>query len=374
MVVVQESLVLESPAKSTQAANCPTAGLWPCIWVAADDSTSLFRRCTYQALWRALIPQAAILPNIMPPSAKVRFRNAPAARPRELPSAPLRLEPAPLVLGRWRLLSRVAASENAELYLARPIDRPPDAPADYLVKVARGGERGQLARALLRRELAVAASAGHANVAAVLDASFSQSPEHLVLANIGAPPDETVRHSLRAALWRARQIAAALAALHAAGWIHSRLTPRAMFVSPLGHATLSELGWSRRMGTDECRGEQLLAADLRYVAPEMLCDGVQLSPACDVYTLGLLLIEMLIGRPAVNAGVGWQAALAHLRGELADVRDFRVDVPPAVFELIARMTSREPLRRPESREVERQLVRLEVSQLSGGWPSRTKWQ
>ena len=249
--------------------------------------------------------------------------------------------------------------------------QPSDAPTDYLVKVARQADSAGIAVALLRREKAVADSVFHPHLVAILDGSLQAATPYLVLANVGVPLSRCAGapYSLRLALWRTRQAAAALAALHAAGWIHARLTPSALLVSARGHVTVHELGWSRRIGSEECRGEHLLAADLQYIAPEMLCDATALTAECDVYCLGLLLIELLIGRPAVDRDFGWQAALAHLRGEMADVRELRPEVPASLAGLIYRMTSREPLRRPSMELVHLQLLRLEISQLARGQAS-----
>jgi eukaryotic-like serine/threonine-protein kinase len=268
------------------------------------------------------------------------------------------------VLGRWQLVRQISTDEHTILYEARPITQRADAPADYLVKVARQ-DSGGIAAALLWREQAVAHSASHPHLAAILDGKVRGMTPFLVLANVGTPLSSSAYAPghLRLALWRTRQTSAALAALHAAGWIHARLSPAALLVSPRGHLTVHELGWARRIGSEECRGEHLLAADLRYVAPEMLCDATELTPACDVYCLGLLLIELLIGRPAVDAVVGWQAALAHMRGEIADVRDLRSGLPTALADLICQLTAREPLRRPSMDQVHRQLLRLEISHL-----------
>jgi eukaryotic-like serine/threonine-protein kinase len=326
--------------------------------------------------FRVTIPYAAILPQAMLPAAVKRFRHVPATRtpPIAPPLHDLRREQAPLVLGRWQLVGQIAGTEHAELYRARPVHQPAQSTADYLIKVARREESAALAGALLRREKAVGQSIRHPHIAPVLGGDVSHAPPYLVLANAGSVAADSVQSSIRSALWRVRQAAAAVAALHGAGWIHSRLTPQALFVSPRGHVMLSELGWGRRIDTEECRGEHLLAADLRYVAPEMLCDRTVITPACDVYVLGLLLIELLIGRPAVNADFGWQAALAHLRGELADWRGFCADVPQAMIDLLTQMTCREPLRRPRAQEVKRGLVRLELAQLSAARASRTRWR
>ena len=279
------------------------------------------------------------------------------------------------VLGRWQLVRQISTDEHTILYEARPITQRADAPADYLVKVARQ-DSGGIAAALLWREQAVAHSASHPHLAAVLDGKVRGMTPFLVLANVGTPLSSSAYAPghLRLALWRTRQTSAALAALHAAGWIHARLGPTALLVSPRGHLTVHELGWARRIGSGECRGEHLLAADLRYVAPEMLCDATELTPACDVYCLGLLLIELLIGRPAVDAVVGWQAALAQLRGEISDVRDLQPALPPRLVELIRSMTAREPLRRPHAEEIHREIVQLEVRCLNDVRTSRRPGQ
>ena len=241
--------------------------------------------------------------------------------------------------------------------------QPLGAPADYLIKVTRRDAPAAIAAALIERESVVCHSVRHPHVATALGGNFRVKAPYLVLAHVGAPLCVAAPCNVRLALWRARQTAEALAALHAAGWIHSRVSPAVLLVSPRGHVTLHELGWARRIGTAECRGEHLLAADLRYVAPEMLCDATVLAPSCDVYGLGLLLLELLSGQSAVGTAVGHQAALAHLRGEIADVRDLRPKLPPAVVDLTCRLTARQPLRRPSMDQVQREILRLEVAHL-----------
>lgn len=271
-------------------------------------------------------------------------------------------------VGPWRLVQQLTSGDFLAIYQAQPLAAAGIA-ADYLLKLPIAGEAwANLCPALLAREKAVARSLHHRHVVSVLSGRLSHTPPYLILAAAGTPLDcwPGERLPLRVALWRTRQMAAALAALHAAGWIHSRLTPEALLISRTGQVTLHELGWARRIGTAECRTDQLLAADLRYVAPEMLSQASVLSAAADVYGLGVLLIELLTGLPAVSANDPQQAALAHLRGELTDVCRWRPKLPGSLLRLVRRMTSREPLRRPSALEVQHHLVRLEVNCLGCG--------
>ncbi|MCE9526509.1 MAG: serine/threonine protein kinase, partial [Planctomycetales bacterium] len=168
---------------------------------------------------------------------------------------------------------------------------------------------------------------------------------------------------LSQSVWIARQIAAALSALHSAGWLHGDVKPANVLVGGNGHATLIDLGLARKLGSRECQGGEVLAGTLAYVAPESFLPAATLRGESDVYSLGVLLYELLTGQPLFDETDPTLLALRHLRETPADVRAAALDVPPPLAVLVMRMLAKEPLRRPTAGEVMRQLARIEIELL-----------
>src|SRR5262245_60198781 len=158
------------------------------------------------------------------------------------------------VLGSWRPTQLVHRGQRLVLYRAKPAAEDLG-PGCYVIKTLLSDHQpDELARALLMREALVATQVQHANLATTLAACLGSDQRHLVLPYldgitlrrlIEATP--VARVAPRLALWIARQLAGALAALHAAGWLHGQLRPEHVIISPQGHATLIDLSQTRRL-------------------------------------------------------------------------------------------------------------------------------
>jgi eukaryotic-like serine/threonine-protein kinase len=93
-----------------------------------------------------------------------------------------------------------------------------------------------------------------------------------------------------------RQAAAGLATLHRAGFVHRDVKPANFLLRADGTLALADFGLAVRTGQASGREAGTITGTPRYVAPEQL-QGASASPAADVYSLGVLLHEMLCGRP-----------------------------------------------------------------------------
>lgn len=287
------------------------------------------------------------------------------------------------VRGDWELGAMLSEGRWAKVYAARPTPAGVPAAWDYAVKTpaAKPGE-GKLAEAMLRREATVARQVSHGNLTTVLHSQFEQGrgSAFLVLPRIrGVSVRELLDYRrrafgclagaskfLRQSVWIARQGAQGLAALHAGGWLHGDLKPENMLVSLPGHLTLIDLGLARKLGTAECRGGEILAQMLRYVSPEMLLPYETVTQASDVYSLGMVLHELLTGQFAFVESDATGLALAHLRRQPEDLRELCPYLPPQLPRLLEKMLAKEPLRRPEAASVVRQLTRIEMELLAEG--------
>jgi len=214
----------------------------------------------------------------------------------EVPKAPMpndTLAPGTLVGGRFEVLSVLGAGGMGVVYRAR--DR--ELQDVVALKTLLGGRTDEASLERLKRELRLARRITHRHVVRVHD--FGQlddvpfiSMEYVegvtlreLLAS-GVPPQAV---SLRIA----GQVAAGLAAAHAAGVVHYDLKPENVVFEPGGNAKLMDFGLSRiaRHG-DESRG---FAGTLGYASPEVM-RGAEGSAASDVFAFGVMLQELLSGR------------------------------------------------------------------------------
>ncbi len=300
------------------------------------------------------------------------------------------------VVGQWRLTRLVGAGQWTRVYRARPVAGSDRDWGDFAVKLlAPEFADDSLAKALLRREAHISRQVQHPQLATVLADHSSSEPPHLVLpyldglslaevvekcgtshwafAPAGTPqrafgPSETPQRAfptalpISTALLLVRQIAEALATLHEAGWLHGDVKPENIRVGPAGHATLIDLGLARQLGSESCSARYVLATTLAYAAPESFSEGEWLSGAADIYSLGIVLWELLTGQPPFVADAVEIVDL-HRRQSPPDMRSLRGDVADELAEIVRLMLAKEPLRRPEAPRLVRLLVEQEIAAL-----------
>jgi serine/threonine-protein kinase len=237
----------------------------------------------------------------------------------------------------------------------------------YGLKLLRSELHGDIeALKMLHRETFVGRLVAHPRLVSIVAASLRQPPYFVVmpwleghtlaaLLSRGAPLD------VPTALWIARQTAAALEALDAAGWNHGDVKPENIIVSPEGHATLIDLGSAR--SHDEC-GSSLhgaLVGTGRYLAPETAMSALRADVRSDIYSLGVVLYEMFAGGVPFDAKTLGELIDLHREAPPPRLRAIAPQTPREVATLVHRMLAKDPLRRPQNaRELIDELARLEI--------------
>jgi serine/threonine-protein kinase len=268
------------------------------------------------------------------------------------------------------LVASAGQGNTSDVFFVRPTHSGEDDPADYALKRLRTDHASdRLALQMFRREAQCGHQASHANLLPTLISDFSASTPFLVMprlqgATIGEVLETVDRITIPRALWIARQVAEACQALHESGWLHGDIKPSNVYADSTGHVTLFDFGFSRPIGESALSHERMLMATLCYAAPELFTSSRVSGAASDVYSIGVMLYEMLCGQKPFDESSPERLCEAHLTSPPPSPRTHHPGIPTDVSQCVTRILSKEPDRRPSSSELVEQLVRLEVSTFS----------
>jgi eukaryotic-like serine/threonine-protein kinase len=275
----------------------------------------------------------------------------------------------------------------SRVFLARDIalDR------DVVIKVLPPDLAAGVSVERFRREIMLAAALNHPNIVPVLRSGEIAGLPYFLMPFIRG-------ESLRTRLTRGplsvrettsilKDVARALAYAHDRGIIHRDIKPDNILLSG-DAATVTDFGVakaitaSRKPGAPErsgtVTGEGLALGTPTYMAPEQAVADPDLTGAADIYALGVVGYEMLVGAPPFDGRSAAAVLAAHVRETPPQIASRRYDVPRPLVTLIMQCLEKDPLRRPRSGAW---LAReLEGAGASGGQPAvaergtRRRWR
>ena len=199
-----------------------------------------------------------------------------------------------------------------------------------------------------RREARTAANLHHPNVITVHD--FGQDERgvpYLVLEYVEGP---SLADLMDAGLDDSRipdfldQIAAGLDYAHARGVIHRDIKPGNVLTTPDGRVVLADFGLAWLLQGAHLTMTGGVIGTPEYMSPEQAA-GEPIDHRSDVYALGVVLYEMLVGERPFIAETPIAVLLKHLQDPAPSVLDARPDLPPAVGGVLARVLTKDPAER-----------------------------
>ena len=217
--------------------------------------------------------------------------------------------------------------------------------------------------ARFQREAKAAARITHPNIVNVYDVGVAEGRHYIVMEYV---PGRTLKERIKEegpvpapeALHIARQIAGALAQAHANNLVHCDIKPHNILVMPDGNVKVADFGIARAVTESTMTYNDNIMGSVHYFSPEQ-ARGTLITPKSDVYSLGVVLYEMLTGRIPFDGNTAVSIARKHLEEEPQSVRSLVPNIPPVVEALVTRMMAKEPALRPDSRLLVQDITRTE---------------
>ena len=246
--------------------------------------------------------------------------------------------------GRYRVLRSIGAGGMADVYLARDLNLQ----REVAIKVLRATYSSDPAfRVRFLQEARAAANLAHPNIVTIYD--FGEDPERLfiVMEYVDGTDLKTLIHrrlaiSRPSALELMVQVCDGVGYAHRAGLVHCDLKPQNILVSNAERAKITDFGISRALATIPMDEQQdTVWGSPQYFSPEQAA-GAAPSPASDVYSLGVVLYEMLTGRLPFEAADPHLLAELHQAAPALPPSQFAPSVPPALDQIVLKVLSKEP--------------------------------
>jgi eukaryotic-like serine/threonine-protein kinase len=264
--------------------------------------------------------------------------------------------------GRYRIVGWLGAGGMSEVWRGHDevLDRP------VAIKMLAGRQATDDAlRGRIRLEAKAAARLSHPHITNVYDYGEAPGPAgepvpFVVMELVNGVPMAADLADDRALPWpvavrACAQVAAALAAAHAQGIVHRDVKPGNVMLTTAG-AKVLDFGISASIGEPDVDEDGRLLGTPAYLAPERV-DGTAVTPACDVYALGLLLRRSLTGSLPWAAQTLTQMLNAHRHVE-PDPMPPVDGLPPEVAALCERCLAKDPADRPTSEQAARELMEI----------------
>ena len=248
--------------------------------------------------------------------------------------------------GRYRLDSKLGSGGMSTVYLAR------DETLERLVAVKLlhreiSDQPDQLER--FRREARSVAQVSHPNVVAVIDAGDDSGYPYIVFEYVSGETlkqriDRLGRLPLDEAAAYAIEIGRGLSAAHARKLVHRDVKPQNVLIDPEGRAKVTDFGIARSLESDGLTKTGRVLGTTDYVSPEQAM-GQDVDARSDIYSLGVVLYEMLTGKPPFEADSLVGVAMKHVNEPMPDLQERRPDASSALAAVIERATLKDPKKR-----------------------------
>jgi beta-lactam-binding protein with PASTA domain/predicted Ser/Thr protein kinase len=252
--------------------------------------------------------------------------------------------------GRYRVVRKLGTGGMANVYLAE------DQELGRRVAIKMLDDRHSQDEQFVerfRREAKNVAGLSHPNIVSIYDRGEAEGTYYIAMEYLeGRTLKELlVRRGptpLAVAIDYARQILAAVGFAHRNGIVHRDIKPHNVVVAPDGRLKVTDFGIARS-GTSQMTETGSIIGTAQYLSPEQ-AKGAPVTPASDIYSVGIVLYEMLTGLVPFTGDTPLEIAMKHLSAIPEPPSEHRAEVPHDLDSIVLRALAKDPADRYQSAE------------------------
>ena len=198
-----------------------------------------------------------------------------------------------------------------------------------------------------KREAQSAAALSHPNIVSIYDRGEAEDGTYYIAMEYlpgGTLKDRILKRGAlapRTAAAVALQIAEALRAAHAAGVVHRDIKPHNVLVTDTGDIKVGDFGIARAATSSTMTRTGSILGTAHYISPEQAM-GEPVGQGSDLYSLGVVLYEMLTGTLPYDAETSIGIAMKHVNGHLVPPRELNPEVPEGINAVTTKLLAKSP--------------------------------
>jgi serine/threonine-protein kinase len=209
------------------------------------------------------------------------------------------------------------------------------------------------------KEAKATAALSHPNIVSIQDQGWNEGGPPAVFLVMELVEGSTLRDflnengplSVEQTIQFITPVLSALAAAHLIGIIHRDVKPENILISKDGRIKVADFGLARNMTMAQTMTAEssVVLGSVSYLSPEQVQRGIA-DARSDVYAIGIVLFEMLLGKKPYDGETPIQIAYRHVNDRIPNVKEFKSDVPEMIADLIFQATAPNPDQRPKDAE------------------------
>lgn len=253
------------------------------------------------------------------------------------------LRPGDVVADRYCIEERLGAGGMGVVYRATDLELE-DEVAIKVLKLHELGENHRVSR--FKQEIKLARRIVHTNVCRIYDFGSWGELRFVTMELLDGQTLDALMSTgevldLESRLELFRGLLAGLEAAHEAGIIHRDIKPQNVMVTADGRSVLMDFGIARQFQSEEITTTGEVVGTPVYMAPERLL-GREVDQRCDIYSLGVILFELVTGRQPFAGNTVFEIAQHQINDPVPSPREVDPDIPAWLDQIVFRMLEKNP--------------------------------